>query len=63
VRGSSSGLVLSLRVKDLEIWIVDGLCSSERIPEPGKVSSKRKRQLRNSYGMVAAIRRVCQMVQ
>jgi hypothetical protein len=63
VRGSGSGLVLSLRVKALARWIVDGLCSSERIPEPGRVSSTRKRQLRNAYGMVASIRRVCQMVQ
>jgi hypothetical protein len=63
VRGSGNGLVLSLCVKSLERWIIDGLCSSERMPEPGRVSATRKRQLRNAYGMVASIRRVCQMEQ
>jgi hypothetical protein len=53
--------VLSLGVKALERWIIEGLCSSEGIPEPGKVSAARKRQLKDAYGMVAIIMRLCQM--
>ena len=63
MRSPGSGLALSLREKSLAIWIVDGLCSSERIPEPRRVISKRKRKLENAYGMVASISRVFQMVQ
>ena len=63
VRGSGSVLALSLHEKALAIWIVDGLCSSERIPEHRRVISKWERKLKNDYGMVVSIRRVCQMVQ
>jgi hypothetical protein len=61
--GSNNELVLSLCVKALARWIVEGLCSSEGIPEPGRVSATRKRQLRSAYGMVVVIMRVCQMEQ
>jgi hypothetical protein len=63
VRGFGKGLALSFCVKALARWIVDGLCSSERILEHGKVSATRKRQLKNDYGMVDSIRGVCQMEQ
>jgi hypothetical protein len=59
--GSNNELVLSLCVKDLERWIVEGLCRNQGIPEPGRVSAKRKRKLRSAYGMVDAIMRVFQM--
>jgi hypothetical protein len=48
-------------VKALETWITEGLCSSEGILEAGKVSATRRRKLKDAYGMVAAIRRVCQI--
>jgi hypothetical protein len=48
-------------VKALEIWIVEGLCSSEGMPEPRMVSEIRRRKPKDAYGMVAAIRRVCQI--
>jgi hypothetical protein len=50
-------------VKDLERWIDERLCSSGGMPEPRRVSATRKRQLKDAYGMVAAIRRVFQMEQ
>jgi hypothetical protein len=51
--------VLSLHLKALERWIIEGLCSSEAIHGPGMVSEARKRQLKNAYGVVAKIMRVC----
>jgi hypothetical protein len=50
-------------VKVLARSIVEGLHSSEGIPEPRRVSETRKRQVKDAYGMVASIRRVCQMEQ
>ena len=61
--GSNNELALSLCVKALERWIVEGLCSSKGIPEPGRVSATRKRQLKSAYDMVVVIMRVCQMEQ
>jgi hypothetical protein len=48
-------------VKDLERWIDEGIRSSEGMPEPRRVSATRRRQLKDAYGMVVSIRRVCQM--
>jgi hypothetical protein len=45
--------MLSLCVKALERWIVEGLYISERMPEPRRVSVTRKRQLKN--GTVAKL--------
>jgi hypothetical protein len=50
-------------VKALETWIVEGIFSSEGILESRRVSEKRRRKLKDAYGMVATIRRVCQMEQ
>jgi hypothetical protein len=50
-------------VKALARWIVEGLCSSEGMSVHRRVSETRKRKPKDSYGMVAAIRRVCQMEQ
>jgi hypothetical protein len=50
-------------VKALARWIVEGLSSNEGMPEPGWVSATRRRQLKDAYGMVVSIRRVCQMEQ
>ena len=49
-------------MKALARWIIEGLHSYEGMPETGRVSATR-RQLKDDYGMVAAIRRVCQMEQ
>jgi hypothetical protein len=48
-------------VKALARWIVEGMCSSEGMHEPRRVSEKRRRQPKDDYGMVATIKRVCQM--
>jgi hypothetical protein len=61
--GYNNDLVLSLCVKALARWIFEGLCSSEGIPEPGKVIATRKRQLSSAYGMVVVIMKACQMEQ
>jgi hypothetical protein len=61
--GSGNGLALSLYVKALARWIVEGLRSNEGMYEPGRVSATRRRQLKDAYDMVASIRRVCQTEQ
>jgi hypothetical protein len=50
-------------VKALAIWIAEGLHRSEGMLEPKIVSVTRRRKLKDDYGMVASIRRVCQMEQ
>ena len=49
--GSNNELALSLCVKSLARWIVEGLCSSEGILDPRRVSVVRKRQIKDAYGM------------
>jgi hypothetical protein len=46
--GVCNELALSLCVKSLARWIIEGLCNSERMPEPRRVSAARKRQLKNA---------------
>jgi hypothetical protein len=50
--------VLSFCVKALARWIVEELCSIEGIPEPRRVSEKRKMKLKDAYGMLDVIMRV-----
>jgi hypothetical protein len=47
--GFGNELMVSLCVKFLGRWIFEGLCSSEGIPEPIRVSEKRNMQLKDSY--------------
>jgi len=61
--GPGNELALSLGVKSLARWIVEGLCRSVGIPEPERVSEIRKRKLKYDYGMVVVIMRVSQMKQ
>ena len=61
--GSGNELALSLCVKSLARWIIEGFCSSEGILEPRRVSATRKMQLKDAYGMVVVIMRVCQKEQ
>jgi hypothetical protein len=42
---------------------LEGLCRSEGMPKPRRVSVTRKRKLKDAYGMVDVIMRVCQMKQ
>jgi hypothetical protein len=50
-------------VKSLERWIIEGMCSSEGMLDPGRVRATKRRELKDAYGMVASIRRACQMEQ
>jgi len=57
--GFGNELAFSLCVKSLARWIVKGMCSSEGILDPRRVSTTRKMKLKDSYGMVGFIMRVC----
>ena len=61
--GYGNELVLSLCVKSLARWSTEGLHRSQGIPKPGRVSETRRRQLKDAYGMVVVIMRVCQKEQ
>ena len=56
-------LTLSFCVKALERCIIEGLCSSEGISKPRRVTATRNMKLKDAYGMVAVIMRVCQKEQ